>query len=590
MTDTTTGPVGTSLALAAPSAPLVDVQKRTIEGLAVPFGPAGQTSAGRLQFSPGSLAFRDPSRVKLLREHDQRDAVGVGQELTELSAADVDARMVAAGREPLGLPGLWARFRVPEGTNGDAALAEAATGLRDAFSVGVQLDDATATNLRRSQGAAIQGRGALREVSLVSVPAFDDARVGSVAAHAELVVSSWSDPVPTREEPATVTTASTAPSTTTEAPPTTTDAAPATASTTTTGQPAAPAATPAPAPVAAAGAAVVTGNPSTYTFASDGPSLVVDAYRARFDGHAEAAERMARFNAELADGNQASVMALAAVMQTTDPDSGAVIKTGHRPDLLRVAVDRGRPLNSRVRSIPIRNATPFLIPSVNGFTGVADHTQGTAHVPEGTLDLGESTVTPRALSGAFRMSREMVDASNPAIDRIALAAMLKDYRKVSEARLATALMDVDTDATGGITTVQGVRTELVAFGNDDVEAGVVLAGKGFLQALILDVDADGRPLLPFVAPSNASGQIRAGYTGAYIDGVEVAKSSALPTERALILDPDVVLVAESQAQQFRFEEVEGPGIVKLALFGYYAAAVLDPAGVHELATTAEPVA
>lgn len=554
---------GPTLALAAPGSPVVDEAARTISGLAVPFGPVGQTSAGRLQFGQGSLAWSDVRRVKLLVEHDQGRPVGYAAELVERP------------------DGLHATFHVPSTPAGDQALAEAKAGLRDAFSVGVQLDDATAEKLRRAGTSAVPGRGQLREISLVSVPAFDDARVGAVSAHAELVVSSWSDPTPTPEG-----------STVTEQ--TTTDPAqpqptPAPTEPTEPTVPAQPVeANAAAAPLAVAGGAVVTGSPSTYTFSADGPSLVRDAWSARVEGNVDAAQRLQRYNAELTDGNLASVMALAAVMTTADPDAPVVSQPNvRRPDLLLQSIDRGRPLNGRIRAVPIRNATPLLIPQIVGFTGVADHTEGTAHVPEGTLDLAERTLAPKAVSGAFRMSRELVDSSNPAIDRIALAAMLRNYRKITEDRLATALLT--GDAVGGITTVQGLRTELVAFGDDDTEADVIFTGRGFFQALVLDTDADGRPMLPFVGPANASGTTRAGYTGASVDGVEVAKSSALPTERAVILDTDKMLVVESQAQTFRFDEVEGPGIVKLALFGYYGAAVLDAAGVRELATSPEPV-
>lgn len=561
----------TTLALASPGSPTVNAAARTITGLAVPYGPVGQTSAGRLQFAAGSLSWTDPKRVKLLVEHDQRQAVGYATELVE---------------QP---DGLHATFHVPAGEAGDRALAEAANGLRDAFSVGVQLTDAAAEKLRRAGGAAVAGAGALRETSLVSVPAFDDARVGAVAASGALVVSSWTNPEP---DPTTTPRGATV---TEPAQPTAPPAAPApvvpTPQPVDPAQPAQPTpvvpAQAAAAPLAAAGAALVTSEPATYTFSAGGPSLVQDAWAARTQGDGEAGQRLARFNAELAAGNPASTMALAAVMTRDATDAGPLLApNSRRPDLLRQAIDRGRPLNARVRAVPINNATPFLIPSVGEFTGVGDHTEGTAHVPEGTLTLGEQTFIPRALSGAFRMSRELIDASNPAIDRIALAAMLKDYRRQTEARLATALLGADTAPVGAITTVNGLRAELIAFGTDDVEADVVVAGRGFFQALALDEDGDGRPMLPFVNPSNAPGTIRAGYTGASIDGVEVAKATGLPTDRALILDTDVVLVAESAAQTFRFDEVEGPGIVKLALFGYYGAAVLDPAGVAELSTGA----
>lgn len=539
----------TTLAMAAPGTPTVDTAKRTITGLAVPYGPVGVTSSGRLQFAAGALSWSEARRVKLLREHDQRDVVGFAAELSESPE------------------GLVATFHVPEGENGDRALAEAAAGLRDAFSVGVQLDDKTAERLRRANGGAVQGAGQLREVSLVSVPAFDDARVAAVA-HADLTVSSWTD------QP-----------TSTEGTHPVTETAAATVAETPAAAAAAETPPPAPAPLAVAGAAYTTAEPSTYSFSADGPSLVLDAYNARLSGDMQAAERLARYNAELTDGNPASVMALAAVMRTTD-EPELVAPNQRRPDLMLRNVNIGRPITSRIPIVPIRNATPFLLPTEGEFSGVALHTEGTAHVPEGTMTFGETTVTPRAISGAFRVSREMVDSSNPAIDRLALAAMLRDYQRQTEARVVAAFAAADTTSTLSVDTVDELRRELLAFGDDTVTADAVLAGRGFLTTILRDKDTTGRPMLPYVGPSNASGTTRAGYTGFSVDGVEVVRATSLPTNEAYIVDADSVMIAESGAQTFRFDEVEGPGIVKLALFGYFAVGVLRANAVHRMTAAA----
>ena len=136
---------------------------REVEGLIVPFGPAGFTAAGLLTFRPGSLSWHpDVRRVKLLVEHDQVRSVGHAVELREVT-------------EPV--PGIWGRFRVAEGPEGDRVLDEVEDGRRDGFSVGCQLDAATHDRLTRARGGqAVAGSGQLRETSTVSIPAFDDAR------------------------------------------------------------------------------------------------------------------------------------------------------------------------------------------------------------------------------------------------------------------------------------------------------------------------------------------------------------------------------------------------------------------------------
>lgn len=564
------------VATAGATAATVDSSARTISGLLVPFGVPGQTSTGRLIYTKGSLRWSDPRRVKLLVEHDQRLSVGYATELVEMD------------------DGLHGTFHVPPGELGDQVLAEASSGVRDGLSVGVELDDVTMQRLRRQQGAAINASGQLRETSSVSVPAFDAARIESVAAAAGgLAVTSWDVvPSPNQEGPA-MTTATTPPPAPPApqpepqpapqpAPPAPQQAAAAPASPTSAATaPVATAAatTSAPQPVlAVAGAALqVVSEPSTYTFDGLGPSLVRDAYTARMDADTEAAARLTRYNSELTAGNPSSVMALAAVATTADVGE-FIGPTTYRPDLLRSVIDRSRPIITRLGTTPIRNAQPFTLPVEGEFDGVGDHVEGTAHVPEGTFTAGEATMTPRAVSGAYRLSRELVDQSNPALDRIVLRAMVRDYRRHSESKVVAALV-----AAGGagtvVTTYMGVRGALAGFvGDDDMGADELFTSPSFLQTLLEEENA-GEPVLK-VNNQNAGASVKAGYTGAIIDTTELVRASSLPAGDAYAVQNDALLVVESPVQTFRFDEVEGPGIVKLALWAYLGAAVIDASGVE----------
>lgn len=558
MTDLDTTP-GPQLHLAAPGPVTASESARTISGRVVPFGPAGQTTAGTLTFGAGSLRWAsDVKRVKLLREHDQRDAVGYATALEERP------------------DGLWATFTVPETDAGDRALAEAREGLRDAFSVGTQLDGAVAQKLRKAavNGGSVAATGTLREVSLVSVPAFDDARVDSVAAAAgHLTVSAWTDPQPEQQSDPDPQPESTEETTVTDAPTVTTDAAPEEAA----------------GPVrvqAAAGAAVVTGAPATYRFNGDGPSLVADAGRAA-QGDAEAQARLARFNAELVGQNPASQLALAAVL-VRDPVPTMFLPDQAQLPPISTAVNAGRPLASRLQRVQINNAQPFGVPIFGEFAGVGLHTEGTPHVAEGVLTLGDATVQPRAVSGAYRISRELADSSSPAIDQLALTEMIAEYQAATEARIAAALAAGAGVTTGGITSVMDLRGELIAaLGASDRPADFVAAGTAFYAGLAADVDTTGRPFFSYAPAVNSpAGGSVAGYTGATVDGTEVALSSRVAAGEAYVLRRDAVLFAESAAQTFRLEQPEGPGIIKLAIFGYVAAQVMKPTGVRRVTSAA----
>ncbi|WP_156532966.1 HK97 family phage prohead protease, partial [Cellulosimicrobium sp. I38E] len=135
--------------------------KREVSGVLVPFGVKGNASIGPIIYEPGSLEVHaERRRVKLLVQHDDERSVGY---LTDVAMTDAEAT---------------GTFHLPAGPAGDLALTEAANGLRDAFSVGTEITEYTWAD----DGTLIAKAATLREVSLVSVPAYDDARVLDVAA------------------------------------------------------------------------------------------------------------------------------------------------------------------------------------------------------------------------------------------------------------------------------------------------------------------------------------------------------------------------------------------------------------------------
>lgn len=150
------------LTLSVADTATVDERARTITGVLVPAGDViGATSVGRTRFSgPSSVTWHEQlRRVKLLREHQHSDSLGYATELTWSSGA------------------LVGTFYVPPGPEGDRALADAENGIRDGLSVGVH----SLVGSYDRDGVLVVTASTLREVSLVSVPAFDDSRVAAVA-------------------------------------------------------------------------------------------------------------------------------------------------------------------------------------------------------------------------------------------------------------------------------------------------------------------------------------------------------------------------------------------------------------------------
>ena len=143
---------------APPARLAADRQRRTISGLVVPWGSYAKVSTGQtVAFARGSLSLSD--RSKLVLDHDPAQPVAVYQSSSDTAE------------------GLEATWRVPAGDRGDQILAEAADGLRDGLSVAA---DVTASDDRDEGTWVTSARG--RHVALLSEPAFDNARVSSVAA------------------------------------------------------------------------------------------------------------------------------------------------------------------------------------------------------------------------------------------------------------------------------------------------------------------------------------------------------------------------------------------------------------------------
>lgn len=138
------------------------VAARTITGVICEYGTRGMTSAGPTIFAAGSLQAPTPaSRAKLLVQHGQQNAaVGVMASFTP------DALRPSA------------TFTLPDGEESTDALVKASNGLRDGLSVGVHIDKSH----RDKDNNLVVTAARIYEVSLVTIPAYSNAGVTSVAA------------------------------------------------------------------------------------------------------------------------------------------------------------------------------------------------------------------------------------------------------------------------------------------------------------------------------------------------------------------------------------------------------------------------
>lgn len=153
--------------------------KRTITGLAVPWDTTATLSGGEVvQFLKGSIS-EDASSVKLLEFHDDTRVIG---KVTALASTD---------------EGLMFEAKIAPTRAGDDALALLAMGALDSVSVGaIPVRYKTAAD-----GTMLVSEARMVELSVVTVPAYAEAQVYSVAASAteESVEEDATQPNPTQD-------------------------------------------------------------------------------------------------------------------------------------------------------------------------------------------------------------------------------------------------------------------------------------------------------------------------------------------------------------------------------------------------------
>ncbi|MEV4384386.1 phage portal protein [Micromonospora sp. NPDC049580] len=591
----------------------VDQSTRIIEGLAVPYGKTATKYGLGYRFERGALQWTDPGRVKLLRDHDYRQAIGRAESLTDTAA------------------GLKVKFKVARGEEGDRALALAEDGVLDGMSIGVDFDFSVDTAPDpKNKSAVLVRRAQLREVSLTAVPAFDDARVSKVAASR---TEGDSMPCSVCGQNHAEGVACTAPTTAPATQPTTVDlnAAPAT--------PAAPAPgtltlsseqlsvllsrpdglaglagllTPG-APAAPAAAAAPEQRQTVDPTRSVTLAQVNEPAPYRFDGRGNIMRGSHDFSSDLILGLKgkdpaAYDRALSVVQERFDvsrafdtdrADTAGLNPNKQRPDMYVDQRSYRYPVWEAINKGTLTDVTPFVFPKFNTASGlVNNHTEGVEPTP-GTFTVTTQTVTPTAVSGKAEITREVWDqGGNPQVSGLIWRQMEKGWYEALEAA-AVAVLDAATPTAIALTA--GVKDDVLA---DELTAAMVLlqfVRGGFsmdnlftqvdlYKALAAAEDTTGRPLFPALGPANASGTSRARWSALDINGIAALPAWALAASGSIVassylFDSESVHGWASAPQRLDFEyQVKS---VDVAIWGYKATAISDLAGVREI--TYDPV-
>ena len=512
---------------APPARLAADRQRRTISGLVVPWGSYARVSTGQnVAFARGSLSLSD--RSKLVLDHDPAQPVAVYQ-----SSTDTDQ-------------GLEATWRVPAGDRGDQILAEASDGLRDGLSVAA---DVTASDDRDEGTWVISARG--RHVALLSEPAFDNARVSSVAASqppgATMTVTETPTPeiVAAPADPVTLTAA---------------------------GAASAVASRPAAAPARTQDA-----YPYAQPLEFGGPSFVRDAWASMENPGSSDAERwrkaqamgsdpafvragIARFGRTLASRPDPDIAA-APGTTTTEP---ALVPPTWLPGRYVPLLGAKAPLYTALTKLGVPNFNTLEVPRTAAETGLSGvPTDEITPIAPGTITTTNDTVTINEVEGAYQFSRKLLMGSNPQIDRIALDALDRAWLAqveteavayfVAGANVHTAVSATYSDGPGYITALQSVFANLAAASL--YKATVVIPASKEYVAAVEAHDTTGRPLLPYGPQMNSSGETSAAFGSASLQGVPLMPGPYMSATHTLVLDQslDAGVIFATPVMDFRLE-------------------------------------
>jgi HK97 family phage prohead protease len=463
----------------------VDTAKREIFGLAVPYGVTTTKNGVKYQFSQGTLKYGAVGRVKLLDYHDRKKAVGAALKLTDSPE------------------GLWARFKVARGAEGDRVLELAEDGVYDGLSIGL----GNHAKFRSENGVNHAVSAPLAEISILPFPSFDDARVTAVTATADEGTTMTGTTAETTE-PANV---------------------PVTLSADTISAigkafaDALPTQKPQPKVIPAAGGTGATFVKEEALYRFEGEAGEFDFSRDLIDAGINrdpaARERLDKF------------MELQFATATTDVNEAN--PTVYRPEMYVDNLAYESPIFTAIRKGSLADITPFSYAAWNSAsTVVSDHVEGTEPTV-GTFTLTGDTVTPTALSGKFEINREVWDqVGNPQISDLIWREIRRSYAEGLE---TAAVAYLDSLTPTGITIPAGSEDDTLEDSLTAALAALNYIRGGYrmrdffvqvdlFKKLIAAVDGNGRKLFPVVGPSNASGTV-APYFGSVDVGGLIAKPS-----------------------------------------------------------------
>ena len=487
-------------------------ERREISGKIVPMGTGevGSTNMGGVVFAANSIDVTDISKIKLLSQHDMKKPVG------RMTAAEVRS------------DGIYATFKLSRSTGGNDALIQAQEGLVSGLSVGAEVIASSPSR----DGHIVVTAAKLKEVSLVTEPAFKSAQVLEIAAE-EVIPAEETQP----------------------------ESEPVVEETTTSVE--------APAVEAAA----------------------VEAARPTVVANLQVKERTAPISSsqyleasiKAAMGDDNARRTVLAADDSTSTNTGLTLPQ-HLNQFVTTTFT-GRPAFEAVT----RNALPdsgmsFTIPKLGTAPTSADVDEAATITPTGMTSTYD-TITVNKFAGRNIATWELIDRSSPAFMELLMTELRKSYEKATDAALIAAFTASGTAATGVAATAAGLQS----FISVEAAAAYKATGGNFANKLVAStdqwaaingyVDGASRPLYSAQGQTqNASGatvptSVVGNVLGTSLIVDHNISVSGIVDESAFLVAPESVYVWESPVTNLRLN-VLASGEIDIALYGYLAIGVL----------------
>ena len=484
-------------------------ERREISGKIVPLGTGeiGHTNLGAYTFAANSIEIADPTKIKLLSQHDLKKPIG---------------RMTASETRS---DGIYATFKLSRSSGGNDALIMAQEGLVTGLSIGAEI----LASQPSKDGHTVVSSARLKEVSLVTVPAFASSEILEIAAE---------EVIPVEENPQTE--SETAVENTPE-----TVAAPVEA------------------------AAVEAARPTVTAMYYTNPRLNLNVTAGEY--------AKAQLNASRGDADARELVA--ALQVATVAENTGMVPPTYLRDVIGI-IDSSRPFIDSIERAALPAAGMKIFTPKLGTQASVDLTAEGAEFASSdtTVTFQEDTVVKFA--GAGKLDLELVDRSDPSFLDLYLRELAASYAQKTDAYASKIAADGSADSSS--TTIykaiaksiadsyaimrQTPNNLLVATsgGNDDVD----------FVGLLGAVDTTGRPLYAAAASQNANGLITQGSTNGTVAGLN------------LVVDPNyaggtagvkVGLVYPSMAMRFHESgtlqiraNVVANGQLEVGIYGYVA--------------------